>query len=805
MLKKTCVMMALAGGLVMGGIGMEGNRAMGALAKIDERPAVAGEWGFKPTDGGEVGQTPAFFVWRPQKDAAKYELVVAKDKGFKDVVYRKIVNEYCGHTPIREFDAGEYFWRFRFYKKGAYRASAWSKKRSFKVKEGAAPFVLPDKGDLLARLPEGHPRLFVRPEERDEVRSKLLDKGYKGRFTLLLKKCDDLIAKKIEVKVPPKYPASVKTGSKEWKDIWWGNKRHTIEVLNGAEALAFANWVKANKAYRDEAKRLLLEAAKWDPEGATSIAYNDEAGMSFCYYFSRAYTFLYHELSDAERKQCADLMKIRGGQMYHRLHDCYGHMWKPYDSHNNRMWHFLGEVGVAFNGEFEEAGEWAWYAMNVFANSYPVWVDEDGGWHEGMAYYRSYLSLFTWWYDVMRSGFKIDGFDRPALGNLGWFPIYILPPGDNSGGFGDLARHMRTAKYFMDLEGFFASVSGNGYWQDYVNRAEVAEDGYKKKPYLGDIVIETMREVRYKPVEAKTLAELPKNKLFKGIGVVSLNNDLTNGLENLQVLFKSSPFGTQSHGYDAQNSIVLSLGGKQLILKSGRRDCYGSAHHKNWMWHTRGSNNILVNGKSQSMHTRDNVGEIIKYEEDGKVVMAVGRIENEYGGDVKRFDRKIVRLGEQAVIVVDVLNAKKEAEYEWRLHAVKPFEISDGGVVEGNPRIMIKNEGSECSINTLWPVGVNATQTNEFPYKPFGYVPRESHLSIKPIEKAKRQVFVTLIDEFAIEGKWKSEAVKDVKSEAGLVSVTAEVEGLDVVVEVDNQTGKVKVSRAGKLIGKMSD
>ena len=64
---------------------------------------------------------------------------------------------------------------------------------------------------------------------------------------------------------------------------------------------------------------MILAACAWDPNGATSYAYNDEAGMPYAYHFSRAYSFLHDRLTEAERKKCREVMAIRGAEMYAHL------------------------------------------------------------------------------------------------------------------------------------------------------------------------------------------------------------------------------------------------------------------------------------------------------------------------------------------------------------------------------------------------------------------------------------------------------------------------------------------------------
>ena len=126
-----------------------------------------------------------------------------------------------------------------------------------------------------------------------------------------------------------------------------------------------------NEAYGQLARRILLDCAAWDPVGSTGYRYNDEAGMPYAYHFSRTYSFIHDLLSEEEREKCRQVMQVRGNEMYRHLYP--RHLWRPYASHSNRAWHFLGEVAIAFHDEIEEADDWLWFAMNVFYNTYPVW------------------------------------------------------------------------------------------------------------------------------------------------------------------------------------------------------------------------------------------------------------------------------------------------------------------------------------------------------------------------------------------------------------------------------------------------
>jgi hypothetical protein len=72
-----------------------------------------------------------------------------------------------------------------------------------------------------------------------------------------------------------------------------------------------------------------------------------------------------------------------------------GHLTRPYNSHGNRIWHKIAEVGIALYGEVPEAETWLDYAVNKFYAAYPVWSDDDGGWHEGASYLTGYMTKVT--------------------------------------------------------------------------------------------------------------------------------------------------------------------------------------------------------------------------------------------------------------------------------------------------------------------------------------------------------------------------------------------------------------------------
>jgi hypothetical protein len=443
-------------------------------------------------------------------------------------------------------------------------------------------------------------------------------------------------------------------------------------------------------------------------------------------------------LNEEERTLCRKVMKARGDEMFEHL--CPRMFWRPYESHANRAWHFLGEVGVAFLDEIEGADDWVWFAMNYFACVYPVWCDDDGGWHEGSIYWSSYIDRFTWWADIMRSAMGVNAYEKPYFSKAGYYAMYLMPPHKRNGGFGDLAAD-RRAEQNVPLVSALASQARNGHWQWYVEQmGGPAETG----GYVG-FVRGSQPKVAAKPPD-----DLPTSRVFRGTGQAFLNSTLADAREGVQVAFKSSPMGTQSHGYDANNAFLLSAYGQPLLVSSGRRDVHGSEHHRLWMWSTRSVNSITVDGQGQVPHSAASKGRIVAFHTTPAIDVVVGEAADAYppldskdpaaGGILERFTRAIIFVKPDLVIVFDRIAARREASFEYWLHAPSEFVVKDQRNIE------VRAGNAACAIALLAPEKLSLTQTDRCVPEPRPTVKvREWHFAAATPEKARSVQFVALL------------------------------------------------------------
>jgi hypothetical protein len=357
--------------------------------------------------------------------------------------------------------------------------------------------------------------------------------------------------------------------------------------------------------------------------------------------------------------------------------------------------------------------------------------------------------------------------------------MYLMPPGKVGGGFGDLTA-TRTARSNVPLVSTFAAQAGNGHWQWYVEQlgGPIPADGY-----IGFI------RGQLPKVEAMPPDDMPMSRLFAGTGQAYLNTSLTDADNSVQVVFKSSPFGTQSHGYEANNSFLLWAYGKRLLIRTGYRDSYGSKHHTQWMWSTRSVNNITVNGKGQGRRTAKAQGEIIAFKTTPEMDVVIGDAADAYEKPLERFTRAIIFVKPEVVIVYDRLKTTEPSTYEYWLHAIKKIDVKD------QHQIQVQNDDVVCDIDFLTPNGLTFEQTDQYDPNPRPRIKlREWHLKAKTAEKKRQTEFVAVYWPHRAKDKIKKSAVLETIPGGYVLRIELTGKKLTALLPADET---IKLERAG--------
>lgn len=292
-----------------------------------------------------------------------------------------------------------------------------------------------------------------------------------------------------------------------------------------------------------------------------------------------------------------------------------------------------------------------------------------------------------------------------------------------------------------ELVADFASGTGNPYWRWYAEQCGAGPAGRSKRIASGaGPYIQFLHGAR-PAVAARPPTNLPSSVVFRGVGQAVLNTDLTHASNNVEIVFKSSPFGTHSHGYDANNSFLLYAYGERLLIPTGRRDQYGSAHHKNWMWETKSVNSVTFDGgQGQGKRTMAARGRIVGFATSRELDYVAGDATEAYEGRLELFHRHIAFVKPDLIVIYDRLAAPAPASFEWRLHA--PVEMK----VASQSEIEVVNGRAACRVSFLLPAGLTISQTDKFDVPPRPKIKlREWHLTAVADKPETRREFITVI------------------------------------------------------------
>jgi hypothetical protein len=707
-----------------------------APLQIDNRDPRPGELGYRPVHEGEVRLNPPSFIWLHESEAVTYEIEWSSDKGFRGASTATGL-PFNTYTHDDVWAPGTYHWRYRF-RDASGRLSGWSRVRTVMVPENAVAFPMPTRAQQRERVPKGHPRLFMRPEDLPRLRSLALGAA-RDQFEPLVREADRLL--RSEPTPEPEHRGSARNKTDlEAIRYWWPNRQQTQKACQEAETLAFVYLLTGEARYGKAARRWILHLASWDPDGPTNFRLNCEAAKPLLYRLPRAYDWAYAALSESDRGAVQRAMARRATDAWKNweIKEGVGHFNSPYGSHANRIWHKLGECALAFLGEIPEADTWLDYAVNKFHACYPVWSDDNGGWHEGVSYWGGYMSKAVWWLQVARAALEIDGFKKPFFAQVVDYPMYVAPPGSPNMGFGDLAHRPVPSSWggFID---FFTRMSAASspdsnapYWRWWAGQWEM-------RPQSGILGFLYTAGLPPSP-PARPPTDLPLSKVFSGIGVASLHTSLIHSRDDVHFLFKSSPFGTQSHGHNPHNSFQLNVYGEPLLTTCVYRDLHGSPFHYRWAHSTVAHNAVLVDGEGQIQHTAAPHGRIMDHQLTKDWDYVVGDATAAYGPRLERYHRHVVFLRPNLVVLWDDLQAHRPSTFQFMLHALNPFSI-DGD----DGRLEVEHGEAAVEIRYLSDTPLEFRQWDGYDPEPRREFPNQWHVEASTVSKSRHASTLTVL------------------------------------------------------------
>ncbi len=686
-----------------------------------------------PADGSTVHQNPPDLRWRPEiADSYTLELCPSPDFTAPARQTYAELRLNCLNPP-QPLTPGVWYWRYRAANEDG-DTSAWSVTRTFTLAPDAVPFVLPAAPIADLVTPE-HPRLYVRRDGLDAFRQRrnAEARDWWARFEPGLQRRLDAepAAEPVDADLT-KLPKPIDLA---YFKVDGELRRAAGQVADGLWTLAFAYLVSGEPRYAEGAKRYLLQVSRWDPAGATSFASNDQVFRDIAIKSAMAYDWLYETLTPDERERVQRHLLARGQVLYQRYATgAHNILDFPYDSHGQSNIGYLGLVALAVARDLPEAAGWLEYVVRVYANSFPPWGGEDGGWSQGVTYWKWSCFFAFQFADALRSAARIDLYQKPWFRENGWFKLYFHPPWCTLSHFGDTHPAGVEAADANNLA-HYGAVYGCPEFLWYADRVGAPPDGSPYGYFFYD------RTVTPRPPIAA-----PHARHAADTGWVAMHSALYRP-DDIMLFAKASPYGSQSHSHADQNSFVIYAFGEPLAIDSGYYPWYGSAHHVQWAQQTQAHNTILVNGVGQPIQDITARGQSLAFHGGSTFSYWLGDAAGAYAGALTRFRRHILHLQPDRFLIFDDLAAPQPVRFQWLLHSLEAPALDTA-----ERAVLLRRGQARLAVRHLLPAALAQTQTDQFSVPPEacgGNYANQWHYTAETSAAAPTAHVLTLLHAFA--------------------------------------------------------
>jgi hypothetical protein len=323
----------------------------------------------QPRDNTRPRTNPPVFAWLPGPDMHQYRLTVARDAAFSDLCVDEVIADQPVFLPEQAFAPGTYYWRWS-------ADAAAGEVFSFEITPDAVVLEVPSAGEWLRRLPASHPRIYLRPEDVDELRQSR--NGIRAQQWAQLKAiADEVLDEKHEIAEPPFLP-DPHADYEAWYEVWGGILWNSRRFVRGAEILALAWLAGGDEQYARAACERMASISRWDPDGSSYLSHNDEAHMAVIWDGTKVCDWVWDIFTDEQRESVIAQFKRRGEITYEHMHNQGSYGVTRFDSHAGREIVFLGLIGLVFHEHIPEARQWLDWLRPVLCGIWPIWAADDG-------------------------------------------------------------------------------------------------------------------------------------------------------------------------------------------------------------------------------------------------------------------------------------------------------------------------------------------------------------------------------------------------------------------------------------------
>ena len=610
-------------------------------------------------------QNPPSFSWSRHKLAPPGYVIEVKAANGTNTFFNATRNWYL---PSKAFAAGTYTWRVR-----PNNSLEWSDPRSFTINASSMKFEVPEDPTLRAVL-----KLSVRPRQlpKNFVAASAWTDAMKAERSKALQ----ILRSEVDYKIT--YMKAVKDS--DWPLVTSGTVTAATNAQSAdirqrinntgrqLEASALLHKLTGEAKYLAEALRRGDELAALSPTGPTSYANQDQGTRVISLSLIKAYDLLTTKVDATRKTRWLSVVDVRTSDIFKSLSAANRLDQYPFDSHGGTNLGFLAVISTLAVGDIANASTWFDFSFRAYVNTIYAWSGPEGGFANGTAYgqYTADYALQIWQPLTQSTGVNL--FKKPwSLGFLQFF-AHFVPPGATSHVFGDEQELKPDFRYMKAYASRFDTPAAAWYAQNISGEEDTLT------------LLQAPHPLPYKNV---TVPVAPPNAaLYPSIGWVAMHSNMSD-LKRTSVFFKSSPYGAYNHSHGDQNSIIVSSGGRPLLIESGYLDYYGSPLFNDWYRKTKAHNAVtfdngigqLTDGNTVNLSRN---GKITAFSTTAALDYAEGDATAAYGSAVGAALRKVWYLRNQdAVIVQDKLNSSVARKWEWNVHGAAPIVPAVDGSV----------------------------------------------------------------------------------------------------------------------------
>lgn len=661
-------------------------------------------------DSQSVDENPPAFTWLPAGNSElQYVLRIESTTLPSPLLFSGIRQNFF--RPDSLLQPGDYRWQYaRWDDKQQCIDSEWSPLRYFTLPAGLPAVPALQHQQRYAHCNMAHPRLWLDPTALEAFSTQVAEQPAFCQW-------QDFVTQSVLpwlthplISEPEPYPQNQRTAT-----LWRKMYIDCQEVLYAIRHLSIAGRVLHNEEMLACAQRWLLHVAAWHCDGPTSRDYNDEAAFRVLAALAWGYDWLHERLSVTERAEVRQALTKRLYQVVNHINQQAKIHHFPYESHGVRAISSAIVPGaIALLGEVEEAEKWLDAAINYYEGVYPPWGGNDGGWAEGTHYWMTAMAYFTEAANLLKAFTGHDLYRRPFFMRTGDFPLYTKAPSTRRASFGDDSTlgDLPCLKLGYLLRQF-AGVTGNPYYQWYFEEICRNDPGTERAFYnygWWDFNFDTLQYLHdYPQITAQPPTDLPPLRYFPHVGWAAIQIAPHDPHHHIQLVAKSSAYGSLSHSHADQNAFLLHAYGEDLAIQSGDYGSFGSSMHLNWRRQTRSKNVLLIDGQGQ-YGGRDAAaciqasGKLTAREDATGTLIVEMDATAAYRPQVPtllNYQREIHCVQQRYFIVVDRLQLAQESDFEWLLHTLSPCTLTGQHFHYQGTRANLSSEFIYCSSGSL--------------------------------------------------------------------------------------------------------